>query len=67
MVTKPVTLKALLRVCADLVREDAEPVDGRVKRWEKRPKDWTEAQRRACGLHGNAGRRVLDQNGQPAG
>ena len=42
MVTKPVTLKALLRVCSDLVREDAEPVDGRVKRWEKRLAPWTE-------------------------
>jgi DGQHR domain-containing protein len=42
MVTKPVTLKALLRVCADLAREDAEPVDGRVKRWEKRLSPWTE-------------------------
>jgi DGQHR domain-containing protein len=42
MVTKPVTLKALLRVCADLAREDAEPVDGRVKRWEKRLAPWTE-------------------------
>lgn len=34
MVTKPVTLKALLRVCADLAREDASPEEGRVKRWE---------------------------------
>jgi DGQHR domain-containing protein len=42
MVTKPVTLKAMLRVCADLAREDAEPVDGRVKRWEKRLGPWTE-------------------------
>ena len=31
MVTRPVTLKAMLRVCADLAREDAEPVDGRVE------------------------------------
>jgi DGQHR domain-containing protein len=46
MVTKPVTLKAMLRVCADLGREDAEPADGRVKRWEKRLTPWTE-QRRA--------------------
>jgi DGQHR domain-containing protein len=45
MVTKPVTLKALLRVCADLAREDAEPVDGRVKRWEKRLSPWTEQMR----------------------
>jgi DGQHR domain-containing protein len=42
MVTKPVTLKALLRVCADLAREDGEEVDGRVKRWEKRLGPWTE-------------------------
>jgi len=45
MVTKPVTLKAMLRVCADLAREDAEPVDGRVKRWEKRLAPWTELAR----------------------
>jgi DGQHR domain-containing protein len=42
MVTKPVTLKALLRVCADLAREDGEPIDGRAKRWEKRLGPWTE-------------------------
>ena len=42
MVTRPVTLKAMLRVCADLAREDAEPADGRVKRWEKRLAPWTE-------------------------
>ena len=29
MVTKPVTLKAMIRVCADLARDDAEPADGR--------------------------------------
>ena len=29
MVTKPVTIKAMLRVCADLAHDDAEPVDGR--------------------------------------
>jgi DGQHR domain-containing protein len=45
MVTKPVTIKAMLRVCADLAREDAEPVDGRVKRWEKRLSPWTEQTR----------------------
>jgi len=45
MVTKPVTLKALLRVCADLAKEDAEPADGRVKRWEKRLSPWTEQMR----------------------
>ena len=31
MVTKPVTIKAMLRVCADLAHEDAEPEDGRVE------------------------------------
>src|SRR5262245_51291898 len=40
MVTRPVTLKAMLRVCADLAREDAEPADARVKRWEKRLAPW---------------------------
>ena len=44
-VTRPVTLKAMLRVCADLAREDAEPVDGRVKRWEKRLAPWAELSR----------------------
>ena len=29
MVTRPVTIKAMLRVCADLAHVDAEPVDGR--------------------------------------
>jgi DGQHR domain-containing protein len=42
MVTKPVTIKAMLRVCMDLSREDAEPVDGRVRRWERRLAPWTE-------------------------
>jgi DGQHR domain-containing protein len=42
MVTKPVTLKALLRVCADLAAVDAEPKDDRVKRWTKRLAPWTE-------------------------
>lgn len=42
MVTKPVTLKAMLRVCADLAREDAEPADARVKRWERRLAPWSE-------------------------
>jgi DGQHR domain-containing protein len=42
MVTKPVTLKAMFRVCADLTREDSEPADGRAKRWEKRLAPWSE-------------------------
>jgi DGQHR domain-containing protein len=40
MVTRPVTIKAMLRVCADLARADASPVDDRVKRWEKRLSPW---------------------------
>jgi hypothetical protein len=42
MVTKPVTIKALIRVCADLAKEDAEPDSGRLARWEKRLEPWTE-------------------------
>ena len=45
MVTKPVTIKAMVRVCADLARTDAEPADGRVKRWEERLAPWREKQR----------------------
>jgi DGQHR domain-containing protein len=45
MVTRPVTLKAMLRVCVDLAREDAEPADGRVKRWERRLRPWSEQTR----------------------
>jgi len=51
MVTKPVTLKALVRVCVDLAREDAEPADGRVKRWSERLAPWSE-QRRAFRVEG---------------
>jgi DGQHR domain-containing protein len=42
MVTKPVTLKAMIRVCADLAAQDAEPVDGRTERWRERLSPWTE-------------------------
>ena len=45
MTTKPVTLKAMIRVCADLAREDAEPVEGRIQRWEERLVPWSEQQR----------------------
>jgi len=45
MVTKPVTLKALIRVCADLARDDADPADGRVKRWEDRLGVWADQQK----------------------
>ena len=41
MVTRPVTLKALLRVCADLAAVDAEPRDDRVKRWARRLAPWS--------------------------
>ncbi len=42
MATKPVTLKAMIRVCADLAREDAQPEDGRLERWSKRLSVWSE-------------------------
>jgi DGQHR domain-containing protein len=45
MVTRPVTLKAMLRVCADLAREDADPKDERVKRWTRRLGPWTDLAR----------------------
>ena len=41
MVTRPVTIKAMLRVCADLAAADPEP-DERVKRWARRLAPWTE-------------------------
>jgi DGQHR domain-containing protein len=45
MVTRPVTIKAMLRVCADLARADADPADGRQKRWEKRLSPWEDLQK----------------------
>jgi DGQHR domain-containing protein len=41
-VTRPVTLKAMVRVCADLARQDENPAEGRVKRWERRLAPWHE-------------------------
>ena len=41
-ITRPVTLKAMIRVCADLARADAEPAAGRIKRWEERLSAWAE-------------------------
>ena len=41
-VTRAVTIKAMIRVCADLAREDAEPADGRIARWEQRLSPWRE-------------------------
>jgi DGQHR domain-containing protein len=40
MVTKAVTIKAMVRVCADLARDDPEPESGRVARWEQRLAPW---------------------------
>ena len=42
MVTKPVALKAMIRVCADLTAQNAEPEEGRVERWRERLAPWTE-------------------------
>jgi hypothetical protein len=30
----------MIRVCADLAREDGEPAEGRLKRWEERLGPW---------------------------
>jgi len=40
MVTRPVTIKAMLRVCFDLAASDAEPVSERVTRWTRRLAPW---------------------------
>jgi DGQHR domain-containing protein len=45
MITKPVTLKALVRVCADLYRDDPDPDWGRVDRWQERLRSWIELRR----------------------
>lgn len=45
MVTRPVTIKAMVRVAADLAAINAEPVDGRVRRWETRLAPWREQYR----------------------
>jgi DGQHR domain-containing protein len=45
MVTRPVTLKAMVRVAADLAAVNAEPVESRVKRWEGRLAPWREQYR----------------------
>src|SRR5207249_2703671 len=42
MVTKPVTLKAMIRVCADLSAQDADPEDDRIERWRQRLSPWSE-------------------------
>jgi DGQHR domain-containing protein len=42
MVTKPVTLKAMIRVCADLASQDTESDEGRVNRWREQLTPWSE-------------------------
>lgn len=42
MVTKPVTIKAMIRVCSDLSREDGDQEDGRLARWQDRLAPWSE-------------------------
>jgi DGQHR domain-containing protein len=41
MVTKPVTLKALVRVAADVAAKDADPEEGRLERWVNLLVPWT--------------------------
>ena len=47
MITKPVTLKAMIRVCADLTAEKGgiEPLETRIARWRERLSGWTEQTR----------------------
>lgn len=40
MVTKPVTIKAMIRVCGDLAKQDADPAQERVLRWTYRLAPW---------------------------
>jgi hypothetical protein len=42
MVTKPVTLKAMIRVCADLSATAPDLIEGRVDRWAAKLAPWTE-------------------------
>ncbi len=45
MVTKPVALKAMIRVCGDLAAQDAVPEEGRIERWRERLSAWRERAR----------------------
>jgi len=45
MITKPVTLKALIRVCADLATQDTGAAEGRLERWREKLAPWTERAR----------------------
>lgn len=53
MVTRPVTLKAMLRVCADLSREESNDESSRVDRFVKRLGPWSDLKRefRADGFY----------------
>jgi DGQHR domain-containing protein len=42
MITKPVTLKAAIRVCADLATQDGEPEEDRLERWRQKLQPWAE-------------------------
>jgi len=42
MITKAVTLKAMVRVCADLATQDGDPAEERVERWRARLAPWAE-------------------------
>ncbi len=45
MVTRPVTIKAMLRVAFDLAAVDAEPADVRLSRWTRRLAPWSQLAR----------------------
>lgn len=45
MVTKPVTIKGMIRVCGDLSKQDAEPPNERVVRWTYRLAPWADMYR----------------------
>jgi DGQHR domain-containing protein len=53
MVTKPVTIKALVRVCADLAAQDRGAADERLTRWAQRLAPWKDLARqfRADGFY----------------
>jgi DGQHR domain-containing protein len=42
MITKPVTIKAMIRVCADLASRDGESEEGRIERWREGLAPWSE-------------------------
>jgi DGQHR domain-containing protein len=44
-VTRPVTIKAMLRVCNDLAHVDEDPLEGRIGRWSRKLSPWSEMTR----------------------